>query len=99
MCIGNGNNDISMFKQAIKDGMYVAVVKGTDEANIIIDEIKSYARKLKRGKVVCISSNANRAIEKYAKLFEAKIKSKSNEVRRNTNTAFRKRYRYKVNVR
>lgn len=99
MCIGNGNNDISMFKQAIKDGMYVAVVKGTDEANKIIDEIKSYARKLKRGKVVCISSNpnhANRAIERYAKLFEAKIKSKINEVRRN-NIAFRKRY--KVNLR
>lgn len=99
MCFGNGNNDISMFKQAIDDGMYVAVVKGTDEANKIIDEIKSYARKLKRGKVVCISSNpnyANRAIERYANLFKAKNESKSNEVRRN-NIAFRKRC--KVNVR
>lgn len=95
MCFGNGNNDISMFKQAIDDGMYVAVVKGTDEANKIIDEIKSYARKSKRGKVVCISPNsnhANRALERYAKFFEAKIKS--NEVR--GNTAFRDKYKVKV---
>ncbi len=82
MCFGNGNNDISMFKQAIDDGMYVAVVEGTDEANKIIDEIKSYAHKLKRGKVVCIPSNrnyANTAIKVYTDLLEAI----TNELRRN----------------
>lgn len=82
MCFGNGNNDISMFKQAIDDGMYVAVVEGTDEANKIIDEIKSYAHKLKRGKVVCILSNpnyANTAIKVCTDLFE----TITNELRRN----------------
>ena len=47
MCIGNGENDISMFKQAIDDGMLIGIMK--DSPQSVIEEMKAYvALKKKR---------------------------------------------------
>ena len=40
MCIGNGENDISMFKQAINDGMLIGVME--DSPQSVIEEMKTY---------------------------------------------------------
>ena len=40
MCIGNGENDISMFKQAIDDGMLIGIMK--DSHLSVIEEMKAY---------------------------------------------------------
>ena len=47
MCIGNGENDISMFKQAIDDGMLIGIMKDSHQS--VIEEMKAYvALKKKR---------------------------------------------------
>ena len=47
MCIGNGENDISMFKQAIDDGMLIGIME--DSPQSVIKEMKAYvALKKKR---------------------------------------------------
>ena len=47
MCIGNGDNDISMFKQAIDDGMLIGIME--DSPQSVIKEMKAYvALKKKR---------------------------------------------------
>lgn len=47
MCIGNGENDISMFKQAIDDSMLIGIME--DSPQSVIKEMKSYiALKKKR---------------------------------------------------
>ena len=47
MCIGNGENDISMFKQAIDDDMLIGIMK--DSPQSVIEEMKAYiALKKKR---------------------------------------------------
>ena len=40
MCIGNGENDISMFKQAIDDGMLIGIME--DSPQSVIEEMKAY---------------------------------------------------------
>ena len=40
MCIGNGENDISMFKQAIDDGMLIGIME--DSPQSVIEEMKNY---------------------------------------------------------
>lgn len=40
MCIGNGENDISMFKQSIDDGMMIGIME--DSPKTLKDEMKSY---------------------------------------------------------
>ena len=42
VCIGNGNNDIPMFKQAIDDGQIVAVMENSDPG--LIEYIQNYAQ-------------------------------------------------------
>lgn len=76
ICIGNGYNDMSMFKQAINDGMTAAVMGDSDIE--LIREVKNYA-KHNSGKVTVIpntSNLANRYILKVAKVFETYIKTR-----------------------
>lgn len=40
MCIGNGENDISMFKQALDDGMMIGIME--DSPQSLKDEMKAY---------------------------------------------------------
>lgn len=40
MCIGNGENDISMFKQAIDDSMLIGIME--DSPQSVIEEMKNY---------------------------------------------------------
>ena len=40
MCIGNGENDISMFKQAIDDNMLIGIME--DSPQSVIEEMKNY---------------------------------------------------------
>ena len=75
VCIGNGYNDITMLKRAIDDGM-IAAIMGNSEPELI-NEIKEYAVKSKKGSVTVIQKNknlANKFILEIAKLFERKIK-------------------------
>lgn len=46
MCIGNGENDLSMFKQAIDDGMLIGVME--DSPSSVIEEMKSYVASKKK---------------------------------------------------
>lgn len=84
MCVGNGNNDISMFKQAIDDGMIVAIME--DASKEIIHEITEYAKKKKRGKIIIVPEDrnkANRLIYKKAKVFQTYIRSNQFNVKKN----------------
>ena len=46
MCIGNGENDISMFKQAIDDNMMIGIMADSPQA--VIDEMQDYKRLKKK---------------------------------------------------
>lgn len=46
VCIGNGENDIPMFKQAIDDGMIIGVME--DSPQSVKDEMKDYISKKKK---------------------------------------------------
>ena len=46
MCIGNGENDISMFKQAIDNGMIIGVME--DSPQSVKDEMKAYVASKKK---------------------------------------------------
>lgn len=73
ICVGNGNNDLAMFKQAIDDGMEVDIMGDADSD--LIEEIKRYSKSRKRGRVCIIPEDgkkANRWILKRAKLFKQK---------------------------
>lgn len=82
ICVGNGENDIPMFKQAIDDGMIAAIMKSAPAE--IIEEIREYARG-KQGKVMIIPENKNLANEfllKVSKIFESKMKAEQAAERR-----------------
>lgn len=71
ICVGNGYNDISMFKEAIDNGM-VAAIMGNSSPELI-REMREYAQKSKKGRVVIIPHNkdlANKYMLQYAKLFQ-----------------------------
>ena len=54
MCIGNGENDISMFKQAIDDGMLIGIME--DSPQSVIEEMKYYVdlkKKRQNGSYSC----------------------------------------------
>lgn len=75
MCLGNGNNDIAMFKKALDDGMIVAIMG--DASPELIAEIKEYAAKSKKGRVITIPKDrdlANKYILRFAKIFQSHIK-------------------------
>lgn len=71
ICVGNGENDISMFKVAIDRGMIAAIVEGEDNKHIIL-EMREYARD-KKGKVIVIPRTrelANKFIRNMEKVYE-----------------------------
>lgn len=85
MCVGNGANDVSMFKVAIDDGMRVAIVeakkgeKEREEANRVFDEMYQYAKEKKKGKVEKVPHDknlANQYILKKSKCFQEHIARK-----------------------
>ena len=46
MCIGNGENDIPMFKQAIDDNMMIGIMEDSPQA--VKDEMKAYVASKKK---------------------------------------------------
>lgn len=75
ICIGNGYNDISMFKAAIEDNM-IAAIMGNAPFELIQEMIK-YQKEMKKGKVMIVPKDkdlANQYILKMAKIFQARIK-------------------------
>lgn len=91
ICVGNGANDISMFKTAIDDGMRVAVVeakrgsKEKEEMDKVFEEIKQYSQEKKKGKIerVPFDKNlANRYILKKAKCFQECIAKKERQMKK-----------------
>lgn len=72
ICIGNGYNDIHMFKNAIDDGMIASVMANSPSE--VIEEVKQYAREKNKGKVMVVPPNkdlANKYILKMAKWFQS----------------------------
>lgn len=81
ICIGNGANDISMFKEAIDNNMTVAMMQNTPPQ--VLAGIEQYAKERKRGKVEVIPRNrhlANEYILKKAKMFEEHMTKKEREM-------------------
>ena len=79
ICVGNGANDMSMFKTAIDDGMRVAVVeakrgsKEKEEMDKVFEEIRQYSQEKKKGRVERVPFDrnlANQYILKKAKCFQ-----------------------------
>ena len=76
ICIGNGYNDISMFKQAIDDGMIAGVMEESNPD--LIEMMKEYEKNSNKGKVLIVpkeKNKANRWIYRIAKLVQARINS------------------------
>lgn len=76
MCIGNGENDVSMFKQAINDNMIIGIMQ--DSPKSIIDEMKAYSNSNKKGRIIIIPNNINKANDylfRLTKLFLQKIRT------------------------
>ena len=81
ICIGNGANDISMFKVAIDCNMTAAMMQNTSPK--VLKEIEQYAKERKRGKVEVVPHNkhlANEYILKKAKMFEELVAKKEREM-------------------
>lgn len=75
MCIGNGFNDISMFKQAIDDDMIAAVME--ESGFFLKKETIDYTNKKNKGRVVIVPRDKNKANEfmlRYAKIFQKNIR-------------------------
>lgn len=71
LCIGNGENDITMFKQALNDGMLIGVM--SDSPENVLKEIKEYLKSSK-GKLFVIPNNENKA-NRYLKYLAKYLKS------------------------
>ncbi len=72
ICVGNGYNDMSMFRTAIDQGMRVAIMENSPMG--LMDEVKEYAKQKNKGKVNKIPLNktlANRYILRMAKCLQA----------------------------
>lgn len=75
ICVGNGENDISMFKVAIDNGMLAAIVRDDYNEHIVL-EMKEYA-KGKKGKVVVIPRTkelANKFIRNMERVYEKRYR-------------------------
>lgn len=80
ICVGNGYNDLSMFKQAIDDGMTAAIMNDSDIE--LINEVHRYVEKTntvrrQKGKTVVIpkdKNKANRWIFRMAKIMQNRIR-------------------------
>lgn len=74
MCVGDGNNDLPMFKQALEDGQYACVVGSAKK------ELKAKVKEMakgKKGKMIEIPRNndlANKFILKMSKVFQSYVK-------------------------
>lgn len=88
MCVGNGFNDMAMFRQAIDDEMIAAIMEDATEG--LIDEIQKYKKEKgkEKGNVTIIPNDkdkANQWIHRMAKVMESKMNYKApNYVKRNT---------------
>ena len=81
ICIGNGLNDVSMFKMAIDDGMIAAIMSNSDLE--LIKEMEQYA-KSKKGKVKKVPMDKNLANEyilKMAREFQSQQKTTQRQMR------------------
>lgn len=73
MCVGDGNNDLPMFKQALEDGQYACVVGSAKQ------ELKDKVRKMEKGtkgkriEVPRDKNLANKFILKMSKVFQSYI--------------------------
>lgn len=76
LCVGNGYNDVSMFKTAIDDGMIAAIMNNSSLE--LKKEMQEYAKARKKGKVMVIPTDkdlANQYILKMAKTFQERMKT------------------------
>lgn len=83
LCVGNGVNDVSMFKVAIDSNMTVAMMGSTSPK--VFEQVNQYAKQKKKGKVekVLYDKNlANQYILKKAKVFQEHIVRKERQIQR-----------------
>lgn len=76
VCVGNGYNDMSMFKAALDDGMMAAIMGNSSIE--LIQEVLQYCQDRKKGKVLVIPKDkdlANQYILKEAKEFRRHIRT------------------------
>ena len=84
MCVGNGWNDLSMFKQAIDDGMTVAIMGNADPE--LIKEVEEYRKNKNKGRIIIVprdKNKANKLIYKEAKVFQTYMRSKQLKTNKN----------------
>lgn len=85
LCVGNGANDVSMFKVAIDFNMIVAMMGSTSTK--VFQEVTQYAKEKKKGKVEKVPYDknlANKYILKKAKVFQEHIVRKEKQMQKNT---------------
>lgn len=76
ICVGNGYNDITMFKKALDDGMVAAIMGNASKE--LIREVRDYAGITKKGRVIVLPKTkdlANKKIYKMAKIYETYIRT------------------------
>lgn len=76
ICVGNGYNDITMFKKALDDGMVAAIMGNASKE--LIREVRDYAGITKKGRVILLPKTkdlANKKIYKMAKIYETYIRT------------------------
>lgn len=100
-CYGNDWNDVSMFKQAIKDNMRVFIMGNAPQE--LIKEVKDYAMKMKKGKVHLIPDNldkANRTIGRMARILQQKELNRKNKdfVKTKQRKTFKEQLNVKVDL-
>lgn len=84
MCVGNGWNDLSMFKQAIDNGMTVAIMGNADPE--LICEVKEYRKSKNKGRIIIVpieKNKANKLIYKEAKILQTYMRSKQLKTNKN----------------
>ena len=59
MCIGNGRNDIPMFKKAIDNDMLIGIMK--DSPKEVLETMKEYSKRKNKGVLFEIPNNDNKA--------------------------------------
>lgn len=92
ICIGNGKNDTSMFKQAIDDGMTAVIIREPDSLEVI-EEIQEYAKD-KQGELVVIGNERNLANKYLQKLVE---KARCTAKQESTPKSFKEQYKVSGN--
>lgn len=99
ICIGNGYNDISMFRQAINDGMVAGIMEDSDPE--LIQQMKEYTQSGK-GRTIIVpddKNKANRWIYRVAKITQSHMngnKFLGKKQKRKKESGFRKDLKVKV---